>query len=335
MLDTMSTSERDTMTVDSPTPVIEVQSLRKSFGAVEAVKDLSFSVKAGQVLGLLGPNGAGKTTTIKMLTTLTRLDGGVASIGGFDVRTQSDEVRQVIGLAGQSAAVDEKLTARENLELFGRLYKIPRAARKQRIEELVDQFDLGEFADRPASTYSGGERRRLDIVAALVAKPPAVFLDEPTTGLDPRSRAELWDTVRSLASEGTAIVLCTQYLEEADRLADEILVIDRGQIVAEGSPEVLKGSLERDVLEINMTNEGDVKTAAELIGSSSDVVADTEARRIDVRVGQGADRSLELLRLLQDGGISISNFQLRQPTLDDVFLALTGSPATEDREDAE
>ncbi len=313
-------------------PVIRAQNLRKAFGSVEAVKDVSFEVGSGQVLALLGPNGAGKTTTINMISTLLQIDGGEAIVGGFDVRTQPHVVRQLIGLAGQSAAVDEKLTARENLELFGRLYKIPRAERRRRIEELIEQFDLGEFADRPASTYSGGERRRLDVVAALVAEPPAVFLDEPTTGLDPRSRSELWDTVRSLASSGVAIVLSTQYLEEADRLADEILVIDRGTIVAQGTPDALKRELERDVLEVHVTSQADLDTARALLGSDESIVTVTDARRIDIPVPDDAERSLDLLRQLQDGGVSISNFQLRQPTLDDVFLALTGSPVTESEE---
>jgi ABC-2 type transport system ATP-binding protein len=313
-------------------PVIAVKNLRKAFGSVEAVKDVSFEVGSGQVLGLLGPNGAGKTTTINMITTLAQIDAGEAKVGGFDVQNQPDVVRQLIGLAGQSAAVDEKLTARENLELFGRLYKIPRAERRQRTEELIDRFDLSEFADRPASTYSGGERRRLDVVAALVADPPAVFLDEPTTGLDPRSRSELWDTVRSLASSGVAIVLSTQYLEEADRLADEILVIDRGRIIAQGTPEALKRELERDVLEVQVASRADLDIARDLIGS--DATIDIEARRIEIPVHDGASRSLDLLRMLQDGGISISSFHLRQPTLDDVFLALTGSAVTESEEEA-
>lgn len=311
-------------------PVIAVKNLRKTFGSVEAVKDVSFEVGPGQVLGLLGPNGAGKTTTINMITTLLQIDAGEATVGGFDVQTQPDVVRQLIGLAGQSAAVDEKLTARENLELFGRLYKIPRIERRRRIAELIDRFDLSEFADRPVSTCSGGERRRLDVVAALVAEPPALFLDEPTAGLDPRSRSELWDTVRSLASSGVAIVLSTQYLEEADRLADKILVIDQGRIVAQGTPDALKSELERDVLEVQVTSRADLDTARDLIGS--DVTIDIEALRIEVPVRDGANRSLELLRKLQDGGVSISNFHLRQPTLDDVFLALTDSDATKSEE---
>lgn len=313
-------------------PVIEVRDVQKSFDEVEAVKRLSFSVYPGQVLGLLGPNGAGKTTTIRMLTTLSQIGEGSATVGGFDVQSQPDEVRQLIGLAGQSAAVDEKLSARENLELFGRLYKIPRAERRDRIDELIEQFDLGEFADRPASTYSGGQRRRLDVVAALIARPSAVFLDEPTTGLDPRSRSELWDTVRSLASDGTAIVLSTQYLEEADRLADEILVIDRGEAVAQGSPAALKAQLERDVLEIHVLSDSDIDIAQEMVSSLDDVSIDRNARRIDIRVSSAGGRPLDLLRQLEDGGVGISRFQLRQPTLDDVFLSLTGSSPTEREE---
>jgi ABC-2 type transport system ATP-binding protein len=320
------------METKGPGPMIAVKNLHKNFGSVEAVSDVSFEVAPGQVLGLLGPNGAGKTTTINMISTLLRIDAGEATVGGYDVEREPDAVRQLIGLAGQSAAVDEKLTARENLELFGRLYKIPRIERRRRIEELIDRFDLSEFADRPASTYSGGERRRLDVVAALVADPPAVFLDEPTTGLDPRSRSELWDTVRLLASSGVAIVLSTQYLEEADRLADKILVIDQGRIVAQGTPDALKRDLERDVLEVHVANRADLDTARDLVGSEASV--DKEARRIDIPVSDGASRSLDLLRKLQDGGVSISRFHLRQPTLDDVFLALTGPDVTESDEAA-
>jgi ABC-2 type transport system ATP-binding protein len=306
-------------------PVIVADQLFKSYGDVAAVKGLSFSVRAGQVVGLLGPNGAGKTTTINMLATLVSIDEGAASIGGFDVRTQPDQVRQLIGLAGQAAAIDEKLTARENLELFGRLYKIPRPARRRRTEELIQRFDMADFADRVAGTYSGGQRRRLDVVAALVANPPALFLDEPTTGLDPRSRAEIWEAITGLASQGTAIVLTTQYLEEADQLADDVLIIDRGEIIAAGSPETLKRSLERDVLEIRV-GEGDLDAAVQLIAGTEGVVTDRDERIIGVPVGDDVGGSLDLLRRLQDGGVAIADFQLRRPTLDDVFLTLTGSP---------
>jgi ABC-2 type transport system ATP-binding protein len=305
--------------------VIVARGLGKAFGSVEAVDDLSFSVEAGRIVGLLGPNGAGKTTTVNMLTTLTPIDRGSASIGGFDVASQPDEVRRLIGLAGQSAAVDEKLTARENLELFARLYKLPRAERSRRVDELIERFDMGDFADRVAGTYSGGQRRRLDVVAALVADPPALFLDEPTTGLDPRSRTELWDAIAGLAARGTAIVLTTQYLEEADRLADEILIIDRGAMIAKGTPETLKRRLERDVLEVHV--DGDVlPTALALLEGTDGIVADTDAGRIGVAVGDDVTLGLDLLRRLQDGGVPITDFQLRRPTLDDVFLDLTGSP---------
>jgi daunorubicin resistance ABC transporter ATP-binding subunit len=314
-------------TTDAPAyePVIVARNLGKTYGEVEAVKDLSFSVDAGRIVGLLGPNGAGKTTTIKMLATLVPIDRGSASIGGYDVATRPDQVRQLIGLAGQSAAVDEKLTARENLELFCRLYKIPRPERNRRVDELIERFDMAGFADRVAGTYSGGQRRRLEVVAALVADPPALFLDEPTAGLDPRSRAELWDAISELATQGTAIVLTTQYLDEADRLADEILIIDRGTVIASGTPETLKRSLQRDVLEIHV-RDGDLTAALDLIGLADGLAIDVATQSIGLPVGGDVNFSLDLLRRLQDGGISISDFELRRPSLDDVFLSLTGSP---------
>jgi len=315
----------DIMSNNNESAVIVASGLHKAYGEVDAVVDLSFWVRPGQVVALLGPNGAGKTTTVNMLATLVPIDAGSASIGGFDVGSQPDRVRRLIGLAGQSAAVDEKLTARENLELFGRLYKIPRDERRRRVEELIQQFDMADFADRVAGTYSGGQRRRLDVVAALVAEPPALFLDEPTTGLDPRSRAELWDAIAELAANGTAIVLTTQYLDEADRLADEVVIIDRGTVIASGTPETLKRSLENDVLEIHV-GEGELDGAVQLIGEVDGVVADAATCRVGVPVGDDVARSLEILRRLQDGGISISDFQLRRPTLDDVFLSLTGAP---------
>ncbi len=306
-------------------PVIEAVGLSKRFGAVDAVDGVSFEVDAGKVLGLLGPNGAGKTTLVKMVTTLLPIDSGTARVGGFDVSSDAARVRRLIGLAGQAAAVDEKLTARENLELFGRLYKLPRRRRSRRIEELIERFDLGSFADRPASTYSGGQRRRLDIVVALIADPPALFLDEPTTGLDPRSRAEVWNSVRDLTAEGTAIVLTTQYLEEADQLTDDILVIDRGRPIAAGTPDELKSQIGADVLEVRVD---DLEPVAAVLADIDGVTVDRQRRVIDIPVTTGATRSLELLGSLQTAGAGVAGFQLRRPTLDDVFLTLTGSPTT-------
>jgi ABC-2 type transport system ATP-binding protein len=313
------------MSTSQSPPIIQASGLRKSFGDTVAVDGLSFEVRAGSVLGLLGPNGAGKTTTIKMLTTLFSIDGGSASVAGFDVATQPRMVRQAIGLAGQAAAVDDKLTARENLDLFGRLYHIPADQRKQRTEELIERFDLTELADRPAGTYSGGQRRRLDVVASLIVDPPALFLDEPTTGLDPRSRAEIWGAIRSLASQGTAVVLTTQYLDEADQLSDDIVVIDRGRVVGEGTAAELKSSLERDVLEVTVAEAGTRDQAAGLL-DGSEVVAIDETT-LQLPVNRPAD-SLAALRRVQDAGIEIADFQLRKPTLDDVFLALTGEPTS-------
>jgi len=302
--------------------VIEASGLTKSYGDTVAVRDLSFSVEAGEVVGLLGPNGAGKTTTINMLTTLLSIDAGSARVAGFDVTSDARAVRTMIGLAGQSAAVDEMLTARENLKLFGRLYKIPRSELRERVEELIDRFRMADYADRPVSTLSGGQRRRLDVVAALVADPPALFLDEPTTGLDPRTRAGLWEAIEDLASGGTAILLTTQYLEEADRLADEIVIIDEGATVAAGTPRQLKRQLERDVLEVHVASDQDLATALAMMDRA--IASNAEAREIHIPIGEGTGSSLDVLRRLDDGGVTISDFQLRRPTLDDVFLALTG-----------
>ena len=306
-------------------PLIEAHNLSKQFGDVVAINDVSFSVARGEVFGLLGPNGAGKTTAVKMLTTLTTLDRGSASIAGHDVSADPDAVRRVIGLAGQSAAVDEKLTARENLELFARLYKLPRVQRRQRIDNLIDRFDMSAFADRVVSTFSGGQRRRLDIVAALVAEPLALFLDEPTTGLDPRSRSEVWESIRNLASTGTAIVLTTQYLDEADHLADEIMIIDQGRTVATGSPQELKREVGRDVLEVQVISHADLIAARTLLESDGSVVFKTDGQKLAVSITAGASQSLGVLRLIEDSGVTISDFQLRRPTLDDVFLAITSS----------
>ena len=305
---------------------VAARNLSKAYGDTVAVRDLSFDARAGEVMGLLGPNGAGKTTTIKMLTTLLPIDTGSATIVGLDVAARPDAVRRVIGLAGQAAAVDEKLTARENLEMFGRLYKIPKADRRQRIDHLIERFDLGEFADRIAETYSGGQRRRLDVVASLIAAPPVLFLDEPTTGLDPRSRAELWGEIEELAAQGTAVVLTTQYLDEADRLSDRIVIIDEGVMKASGTSAELKTNLERDVFEVHVALLEDVGRAVEVTervapGVSSDI-ADL---LLQIPLTDGSSQSLAVLRELDTAGIAISDFQLRRPTLDDVFLTITAT----------
>lgn len=306
-------------------PTISARHLSKNFGDVQAVQDVSFSVAPGEILGVLGPNGAGKSTTINMMTTLTPIGSGRAEISGFDVTKQASIARQLFGVAGQSAALDEKLTARENLRLFGRLYKIPRATLDRKIEDLVKRFDLSDFADRPVATYSGGQRRRVDVVGALVNNPPALFLDEPTTGLDPRSRTELWKSIRALAAQGTAIVLTTQYLEEADLLANQIILIDHGCIIAQGTPTQLKNEIERDILEVQFKSDHDLDTAQSLIDSGGQAVADTESRQLRISVGKNRDRALELLTKFRSAGLDIRDFQLRKPTLDDVFLTLTDS----------
>lgn len=309
--------------------VIEARGLCKRFGEVVALRDVSFAVEAGRILSLLGPNGAGKTTAVGMLTTLVSIDSGSATVSGFDVERQPHEVRRSIGLAGQAAAVDEQLTARENLDFFGRLYKLVRGVRRARVDELIDRFDMGAFADRPASTYSGGQRRRLDIAAALVAAPPALFLDEPTTGLDPRSRAEVWEEVQSLASEGTAILLTTQYLDEADRLADGIVVIDRGEVVAADTSEMLKQKVGRDILEVRLsTHEELTRASAELQMPVGTQIA-RDGLELSIPIEGGARQSLGLLRRLDDEGFDVADFSVRRPTLDDAFLALTGAPVAE------
>ncbi|MFV9672127.1 MAG: ATP-binding cassette domain-containing protein [Acidimicrobiia bacterium] len=303
---------------------VSARSLGKTYGDTVAVRDLSFDARAGEVMGLLGPNGAGKTTTIKMLTTLLSIDTGSATIVGLDVAAQPDAVRRVIGLAGQAAAVDEKLTALENLEMFGRLYKIPKAERKQRIDHLIERFDLGDFANRIAETYSGGQRRRLDVVASLIAAPPVLFLDEPTTGLDPRSRTELWSEIGELAAQGTAVVLTTQYLEEADRLSDRIVIIDEGVMKASGTSAELKTNLERDMFEVHVNSLEDLDRAIEVTERvAPGVSSSTEDLLLQIPVTDGSSQSLIVLRELDTAGVPISDFQLRRPTLDDVFLTLT------------
>jgi ABC-2 type transport system ATP-binding protein len=313
-------------------PTIEVEGLRKSFGEVVAVDGIDLEVPEATVLGLLGPNGAGKTTTVRILTTLLRPDAGRARVAGFDVVREADPLRHVIGLAGQSAAIDENLTGYENLEMVGRLYHLTRELARRRAEEILERFQLTDAADRPARTYSGGMRRRLDLGASLVGRPRVLFLDEPTTGLDPRSRLELWDVIRELLHEGTTILLTTQYLEEADRLADEIAVVDVGRVIARGTPDELKARVGGEVLAIRVSDRSKVPAAAGAVlglGPGGGKV-DNNTGEITVPVGPDGPRLLtEAVRRLDAEGIEIADISLRRPTLDDVFLTLTGHTAEE------
>ena len=310
---------------------VVVENLRKSYGTVLALDGIDFSVPKGTVLGLLGPNGAGKTTAVKILTTLLLPDGGRATVAGFDVVADAVPLRSVIGLAGQNAAVDENLSGRENLELVGRLYHLPRADARARAAELLEQFDIADAADRLAKTYSGGMRRRLDLGASLVARPQVLFLDEPTTGLDPRGRLDLWEMIEQLVADGTTIVLTTQYLEEAERLADEIVVVDCGRVIATGTADELKSKVGGDVLEVTLARKTDVKKALTALRTlaAGDPKVDSAAAHITVPVQGGASVLVEAVRKLDRARVKIADLALRRPTLDDVFLALTGHGAEE------
>ena len=294
--------------------------LRKTFKDVVAVDRISLAVPRGSVLGLLGVNGAGKTTMVRMLTTVLQPDSGKGVVNGFDVARQPQAVRRSIGLAGQYAAVDENLTGRENLVLIGRLNHQTKVAARQRAGELLDQFHLSDAADRPVRTYSGGMRRRLDLSAALVSHPPVLFLDEPTTGLDPSSRLDMWGVIESLVSDGTTVLLTTQYLEEADRLADNIVVIDGGLVVAEGTAKQLKSRLGDTVIEFEFHSPSDAAHAAEVLGSSTS--AGTIVR---VVMSEGPNTLRNALNRLADAALVPGHVALREPTLDDVFLTLTNS----------
>jgi len=314
-------------------PAILVEGLTKSFGEVRALRGIDLSVPHGTVLGVLGPNGAGKTTAVRILTTLLQPDDGRALVEGHDVVREAAAVRRSIGLAGQSAAIQEELTGRENLELVGRLYHLSRARARSRAAELLDQFGLLDAADRPAKGFSGGMQRRLDLAASLVGQPKVLFLDEPTTGLDPRSRLGVWDVIRSLAAGGTTLLLTTQYLDEADELADQIVVIDHGLVIAAGTAEELKGRVGGDVLEFTVpdrTRVGDAVEAIAQIGEGEPHV-DKETGVINVGVGgRGSDALIEAVRGLDGAGVVTRGLALRRPSLDDVFLALTGHAAEED-----
>ena len=309
--------------------IIRADGLKKSFGDVKALKGVDLGVEQGTVFGLLGPNGAGKTTSIRILTTLLEPDEGSAVVAGFDVVRDAVQLRSVIGLAGQFAAVDENLTGLENLEMVGRLYHLPRAEARRRGEEVLERFDLAEAAHRTAKTYSGGMRRRLDVGASLVGRPKVLFMDEPTTGLDPRSRLVLWELIRDLQKEGTTLLLCTQYLEEADQLCDRIAVIDLGTVIAEGTSIELKDKIGGEVLELHVAA-ADLARATETVRSlgASEPTTDEETRLIRVPVGSdGPTVLLETVRRLDDAGLAIEEIALHRPTLDDVFLSLTGHAA--------
>ena len=311
-------------------PAIVVEGLAKSFGKVDALRGLDLTVEPGIVFGLLGPNGAGKTTLVKILATLQGPTAGTARVAGFDVMREAHQVRSAIGLAGQFAAVDDQLTGLENLEMVGRLYHLSGDVAKQRARTLIDQFGLSDAADRRAKTYSGGMRRRLDLAAAIVNEPEVLFLDEPTTGLDPRSRIDLWAVIDELAKGGTTVLLTTQYLEEADRLAAKIAVVDHGRVIAEGTASELKQRVGGRVLAIHVP-EGDQIEAARAIldeyGATPHV--DIGAREITVAVGAESGVVAEIIRALDAGNITVADLAFRQPSLDDVFLALTGRAAEE------
>ncbi|MDQ4131727.1 MAG: ATP-binding cassette domain-containing protein [Actinomycetota bacterium] len=309
---------------------IEVQGVRKRFNDVVALDGIDLEVAKGAVFGLLGPNGAGKTTTVRVLTTILAPDAGRASVLGHDVVREPQAVREVIGLAGQFAAVDGNLTGAENLQLIGRLTHLPRALTKPRAMELLGRFDLADAADRPVKTYSGGMRRRLDVAAALVHRPAVLFLDEPTTGLDPQSRLDLWEMIRELVAEGTTVLLTTQYLEEADRLAERIAVVDNGRVIAEGTPAELKAQLGATVVEIGFVDD-EVATRAESIVVAIDGFADThrEGRLLRLKADDGARVTMDVLRALDGQAMVPASLALREPSLDDVFLTLTGRHAEE------
>jgi len=317
-------------------PAISVTGLVKSFGDVRALAGVDLEAPPGSVLGLLGPNGAGKTTAVRVLTTLLKPDAGTVRVTGLDVVRDAVELRSRIGLAGQYAAVDENLTGLENLVMVGRLYGARRAAAKRRGEELLERFDLVEAAKRPVKTYSGGMRRRLDLAAALVARPPVLFLDEPTTGLDPRSRLEVWGTIEGLVAEGTTVLLTTQYLEEADRLADLIAVIDRGRLIAEGTPDELKDRVGGERLEVHLADSSAVDAAVRALAPMSDEPPSVDEDTVRLTVRQRTGTIVEAVRRLDEVGVGVDDLGLRRPTLDDVFLSLTGhaAEATDEEEKA-
>lgn len=303
--------------------IIEVKGLTKSFKKTEVLKGIDLTIEKGTMLALLGPNGAGKTTTVRILATLLEADGGSISVGGHDPKTEADAVRRLIGLTGQYASVDEQLTGRENLQMMGRLYHLSKEASDARAQTLLTQFDLVDAAERPAKTYSGGMKRRLDLALSLVAHPPIIFLDEPTTGLDPRSRLTMWTVIEELMNEGATILLTTQYLEEADKLADKIAVIDHGVVIAQGTADELKRMVGNERIEFVMQEGSDFARAAALI-TGENLHVNEEERSISVGTDGSAREIKRLIDLLVEANIEIDSMSVHKPTLDDVFLKLTG-----------
>ena len=298
---------------------------------VRALDGIDLSVAEGTILGLLGPNGAGKTTTVRILATLLKPDAGRATVAGYDVVSEAQRIRTLIGLSGQYAAVDENLTGRENLWMFGMLYQLPSDVARARANELLDQFDLADAADRVVKTYSGGMRRRLDLGSALIGRPKLLFLDEPTTGLDPRSRLGMWEVIRSLVREGATLLLTTQYLEEADELADTIAVVDHGKIIARGTADELKAQVGGERIEVVVHDRTRIDDARRIMGGIGigEATLDEHTRRVTVPSDGGAKRLATVIREFDDAGIAIDDIGLRRPTLDDVFLSLTGHAAVE------
>ncbi len=309
-----------------PDAAIVVENVHKRFGDVEALAGVELRAEAGKVFGLLGPNGAGKTTLVRILTTLLQPDKGEVRVLGLDVTREAETLRGIIGLAGQYAAVDENLTGRENLEMVGQLYHLGRREAKKRAQEVLARFSLEDAANRPVKGYSGGMRRRLDLGASLVGRPQVLFLDEPTTGLDPRSRLEMWDLIKELVAGGTTLLLTTQYLEEADELAERIAVIDEGRVIAEGTADTLKAELASDFLELRLERTSDVNRAADVLRSlgADAPQVDESAGRLTLPVSDGPQSLIQAVRRLDEADIRLADLSLRRPSLDDVFLSLTG-----------
>ncbi len=314
------------------TDAIVAEGLVKRYGSVVALSGLDLKVEEGTIMGLLGPNGAGKTTAVRVFTTLLDADEGTARVAGLDVRKQADELRKSIGLSGQYAAVDDNLTGFENLDMVGRLYHLGRTRSRERARELLTRFDLEDAADRPVKGYSGGMRRRLDLAGALVAEPSVLFLDEPTTGLDPRSRLGMWDVIEELVKGGTTVLLTTQYLEEADRLADQIAVIDRGRVIAEGTADQLKDQVGGERLELSVATAEELTTARSALADLAvgPMGSDERQHHLTVPVAGGSAVLMEAIRRMDSESVKVLDIGLRRPTLDDVFLTLTGHHAEGD-----